>query len=130
MVKPNATGLKKITPNGTLLYSHISFLLSHQERRFLLQQMGIQRPTSCAETELGTHSSKGDVSIKSSPSELRGPYRKGRSGGDRGHQENKALENTRAKLTGTQAEAGGTRGLFMLQLSVWELHRAPECENN
>lgn len=82
-----------MTPNGTLLHSQTSALLSHRQRRCLLQQMGTgaetHSQTLCG--GLGTHRSKLHLSIKSLPSELREPSRRGggkseKPEGDRGHQ--------------------------------------------
>lgn len=65
---------KKITPNGTLLYSHISFLLSHHERHFLLQQMGIQRPTARHRVQSQTleHTTLKEMSPSNHPPQSKG----------------------------------------------------------
>ena len=90
-----------MTPNNILLDSWIKALCSHHQGSFFLQWMGTNRDpppdiVGVGEKDLGTHSSKWDVSIKSLPSEFRESLGRGGEGnvrarGDRGHQENKAL---------------------------------------
>lgn len=77
-----------MTPNDIMPDSQISALISNHQRGCLLKQMGTKIVThsqTIAETEFGTHSSKGDVSIKSHPSDLKEPHRRGgrRSARDR-----------------------------------------------
>ena len=61
----------EMNPNDILLYLQIGVLFNHDLSGFLLQQIGknteIQGRPTHRERNLGTHNSKGNVSINPSP---------------------------------------------------------------